>query len=206
MISGPKTPAQTTKVKRPESAVISELATALSFIMEGHIMKYAANIPKLTSRLIQSYWRRVTKTDNCWSWIGDIDKRYGYGRVNIKDKKYIASRVAWTIQHGSSPPRNKLVCHTCDNRRCVNPKHLFLGTHKQNSMDAANKRRMCHGAMHHLTTITALAVKQVRLAVSAGAKHRDVAERFNLTRSAVGAIVTGKNWKYAGGPITRRSR
>lgn len=169
-------------------------------------MLYACNIPKLSTQLIESYWLRVSKTNSCWIWTGDTDKRYGYGRVSINDKKYIASRVAWTIEHGVCPPRNKLVCHTCDNRKCVNPKHLFLGSHKQNSLDAARKRRMCHGASHYLTTLTVLDVKKIRTAVADGEKHLVVAERFKITRSAVGAIVTGKNWKHAGGPITRRNR
>ena len=74
----------------------------------------------------------------CWEWQGRID-RYGYGQVRVRGKTGKAHREAYRAFHGD--PGKLLVLHTCDNRKCCNPKHLFLGTHKDNMADMVKKGR-----------------------------------------------------------------
>jgi hypothetical protein len=77
--------------------------------------------------------------NGCWEWKNYCNKD-GYGRVRYNGKKHLAHRVSYEI---FKKPFNKslLVCHTCDNPSCINPEHLFLGTHQDNVSDCKNKGR-----------------------------------------------------------------
>ena len=74
----------------------------------------------------------------CWIWQGST-QRQGYGTVGYGDRTWLAHRLAWTEQHGPIPA-GKILCHRCDERRCVNPDHLFLGDWRLNMADLKAKR------------------------------------------------------------------
>jgi len=90
------------------------------------------------------FWAKVKKTEDCWIWIGARTKT-GYGRFAIRTSRVIRSfrahRYAWEITHGTIP-EDKELCHRCDNRLCVRPEHIFLGTHQENMADASAKGRL----------------------------------------------------------------
>lgn len=98
--------------------------------------------------LIDKFWRNVLRLrhyedDLCWVWLGHITEA-GYGQIAIpKTRKDFVSahRLSWEIHNGEIP-KGMFVCHHCDNRGCVNPKHLFLGDAKTNRQDALQKGRL----------------------------------------------------------------
>jgi hypothetical protein len=84
----------------------------------------------------------IDKTGDCWLWTGAVNnKGYGMFRMRRYFKTRLAHRIMYSIKYGE-PPEHLDICHTCDTTRCVNPDHLFLGTHKDNMGDAARKGRL----------------------------------------------------------------
>lgn len=83
---------------------------------------------------IKQFWTyvEILGTDDCWEWQNGLSD--GYGHVWIDGKKIKTRRLVYTLTYGPIPD-GLLVCHTCDNRKCCNPKHLFLGTHEDNARE-----------------------------------------------------------------------
>ena len=111
--------------------------------------------------MIEGFFRRVEKTDQCWLWLAGKNKD-GYGKVKIHGRSLQAHRVSWEIHHGPIPAGLN-VLHRCDNPACVNPAHLFVGTALDNNRDrdakgrnGCSKRTHCprgHEYTHENTTV-----------------------------------------------------
>lgn len=87
------------------------------------------------------FFDKVLITNNCWIWTAALRGKTGYGAFKLNGKVVDAHRVSYQINIGEIP-QSMYVCHSCDNRLCVNPNHLFLGSAKSNWKDGFDKERI----------------------------------------------------------------
>lgn len=149
----------------------------------------------------ERFWEKVDTTGDCWIWTASICGG-GYGKFWLGDKLWRASRLAYHMTRGPIPD-GMCVLHKCDNRRCVNPDHLWLGTMAENSQDAVRKGRWhqntgpnkkIQGEKHgraKLCELDAWLVKNIE-----GVTHTDIAEWFDISITQVSRIRNGKRWRH----------
>lgn len=96
----------------------------------------------LTESDKKRFWEKVKKIEGgCWEWTASQRNQSGYGGFGINKKIYLAHRLTYQIYKGPIEP-GQLILHTCDNRKCVNPDHLYSGTPKDNMSDCSKRGRI----------------------------------------------------------------
>lgn len=142
---------------------------------------------------IKAFWSKVNKVedDKCWLWMGTLrSKQSPYGKFWSHNKQFLAHRVSWEIHNG--PIQEGLfVCHHCDNPRCVNPGHLFVGTAKDNTRDMLAKDR--NPANKFLSEEDVLVIRA--LFHWSKFKMKDLADEFAVTSANICMIVNNQTWK-----------
>jgi len=137
----------------------------------------------------------------CIEWIAGTTSKgpKAYGVFHDGDGMHSAHRWLFEHTHGKLP-KNVDVCHTCDNRLCVNLAHLFAGTRKENMEDAVSKNRMSRkarfkGEDHPMAKLTLDQVRQIRQLRASGWILRLIAETFGVSIPTIHRIITNDNWK-----------
>jgi hypothetical protein len=153
------------------------------------------------------FFKYVIKSndDNCWIWTG-AKTPFGYGRFGtIGNKRVYAHRFSYEI-HEEKIPNGYLICHSCDNPSCVNPKHLWLGTPKDNMDDMRKKGRNSgdtgqylksfKGSNHPCSKLNEEKVKEIRIKLKNGIKGYILADEYNVSRQLIYTIKDGLSWKH----------
>lgn len=164
----------------------------------------AEDIAIHTGTLTKRFWAKVDKTGDCWEWRGR-NSRYGYGRISLRlrtvgkaNRDLFAHRVAWELTYGPIPS-GLCVLHRCDNRLCVRPDHLFLGTRTDNAADRQSKGRTRTGHLYgEKSTVAKLTAEQVRTIrrryAEESISYKQLAREFQVDQSQIAHIVTRKQW------------
>lgn len=143
-------------------------------------------------------YRTVKRESGCWEATGHALPN-GYVQICIGRTAMLAHRIAWTSHRGAIPA-GMVVCHGCDNPRCVNPSHLFVGTQGDNMRDAVRKGRKRAWGRQRLNGSDVLAIA-ARL--DAGESYYAIAKQLGLSKGCVHSIATGNSWGHLTG-IQRR--
>ena len=169
-------------------------------------------IPLLLPKDLLHFWKkvRVRGLDECWEWQANTS--LGYGKFGIGRKRFRSHRVAWRIANGPIP-LGLCVLHRCDNRRCCNPNHLFLGTLTDNNHDRDRKGRACRpcgdenparkhperllrGEQCPWAKLTKQKVRNVRRRYAQGESQAALAREMGVGATAIKRIVLRKTWSH----------
>lgn len=153
---------------------------------------------KIDSELIKKFEDKIffASPDGCWYWIG-ITNTLGYGRFSHEGKEFYAHRISYLIYRGQFSIELDIL-HSCDNPLCVNPNHLFLGTHDDNMKDMAKKGRAKKksknkGEKNPMAKLTYKQVLEIR-AIN-NLQQWKIGEMFGVSQSRIHSIRSNKCWK-----------
>lgn len=132
----------------------------------------------------------------CWNWVKALTTN-GYGVLTVDKIQYRAHRLSYSVFIDEIPDGLE-ICHKCDNHRCCNPDHLFIGTHRENMADMVKKgrQRSIYGSEHCGSKITEADALQIRELSESGIPGYRIAELYNISKSNVSMIINRHTWKH----------
>ena len=166
-------------------------------------MKYGSPEPKKYDQepMEVRFWKFVNKLskDECWNWIGNKMPK-GYGRFSLGAKSQGsdgAHRVSWRIANKRDIPAGMHIMHSCDNPSCVNPKHLSIGTAKENTQDMIRKgRKRTVAPVGDLNGKAILDAEKVRLIRSSKLNHAELGRQLGVSSNCIRGVRTGRTWSH----------
>ena len=195
--------------------------------MHQTTFKQSKDIPIPTDSDIKRFWDKINFSQSskevCWEWKGVMDKD-SYGRMYLQRKQVRVNRIAFFLGHGINCG-NMQVCHTCDNPKCCNPLHLFLGTAKDNRVDCLSKGRQAKGEIagpknpafgirnghytnpektprgnaHHKAKLKESDIGEIFwLFYEKGFTQTRISKLYKVSQAAISGIVRGVEWWHLG--------
>jgi len=169
---------------------------------------------KQSSDFEARFWPKAEYQDGCVIWKASINPA-GYGMFMLRKKPRPAQRVAYALltnQDIDLIPKQWYVCHSCDNRKCIRPSHLFSGSAKDNMADCVEKGRIAtktngrHGSViypeaipcgsrNHSSKVTEMEIREARILHVAGWSNRTLARKYGLSEGTMSEILNRKLWR-----------
>lgn len=168
-------------------------------LVHGQYFRYAPGHNPRKSRLIRErFMEKIQQTEMCWIWTGLVSPN-GYGRffVNRRIGMMHAHRVAWIVFFRFIP-NGFHVLHRCDNKLCVNPEHLWLGSREDNMKDMVEKGRSQRGSRHWKAKLKEDDVSSIRERYAAGETQDAIAQSQPVGQAMISRIVRRENWRHVG--------
>lgn len=146
---------------------------------------------------------KVDPATGCWNWQSTRHKT-GYGHFTIvwqradgtrQKRAEYAHRIMYRVTHGE-PPADRMVRHSCDNRLCVNPDHLSLGTHQDNMQDAVDRGRTARGERNAMARLTVDRVREIRRRVAGGESMLGLSRELGISFTCVFDVCHRLTWKW----------
>jgi len=166
-----------------------------SYIERKHCSLKCLHFKTPKERLYNKF--TIDSKTGCWNWTAGLLKD-GYGSFAFKPFAQSAHRGSWIIHNGAIPD-GMLVCHRCDNRRCVNPDHLFLGTYLDNNHDMIEKCRAIYpcGSKSFWSKLTEKQVLEIRKRHANGdITQRKLAQEYGIGYKAINKIIKRQRWNH----------
>lgn len=159
--------------------------------LPGHFARTQGKKP-----ILERFWSKVTipaDIDKCWEWMAG-QKNFGYGAFKGEGKTVQAHRFSWELANGPITD-NSYVLHKCDNPKCVNPSHLYLGTHADNTRDMMDRKRYSRGERHHQSKLNQAMVADIREKAGKGQSFVSLAKEYGISRTTIANAVKRISWK-----------
>jgi len=140
-----------------------------------------------------------TEDDKCWSWSGTKNNA-GYPLFSQKGKMVSALRLLYQIYYNRKIPKNWIVTHSCKNNGCVNPNHVYITTRSERTQQAYRRRELIpisqQGENNPNSKLNESDIRAIRKAKKQGITHRELAEKYNVTKTTISQIVNRKLWAH----------
>lgn len=143
---------------------------------------------------LKRFWKKVDLKNEieCWEWKGRVSTN-GYGQFWFEGSTGSAHRFIYQALNGRLNKNVGHVCHTCDNRKCVNPNHLFYGSAKDNQQDMTNKGRGRTGSKNGATKLIKNEVLEIRK-IGKSMSQQKIAKKFNVSQQLISKILLKEVW------------
>lgn len=150
----------------------------------------------MSKTLEERFWEKVDKRgpDECWEWKARKSQK-GYGIIIIDGRDRRTHRISYCLHIGKIPD-GMCVCHKCDNPACVNPRHLFIGSIKDNDADRDKKHRNAYGERHGNSKLKDCDIVEMLKMRKNGMFYKDIAKMFDIDSTNVGLICRGAAWRH----------
>lgn len=146
----------------------------------------------------QRFWNNVPQGSpyECWEWKGTLNAQ-GYGVIRYHGKNQRASRIMYELHNSPIGSSKIFVLHSCDNRKCINPSHLSLGTPADNMKDMVKRERSLVGEQNHKAHLTANQVLEIRASWEKRELTQfELADKYAVDQTQISRIVLRKQWKH----------
>ena len=158
------------------------------------------------ARLRSVFLRTVETEGGCWEWQGAMNGN-GYGALKVGSPIRTGHAHRFVAFAVGMPVAGLCVCHHCDNRRCINPSHLFVGTQAENVWDCMRKGRFVPPPVsdwpetmktkpHHWQRLTRDSIPEIRRRLAAGETQKSIASDFGVSFQAISKVKTGERWGH----------
>lgn len=166
--------------------------------------KYLYNVKYINNdrvRILKSFWNKIENLsfhsdEDCWNWTASVNEG-GYGQLGFLGRPYISHRLSYVLYKGRIP-KDLFVLHKCDNRRCVNPSHLFIGTAGDNNRDCIAKGRNYvrnNIGKPGARKFNESNIKEIFELFKGGKTHQEIADKFRIGRSSITKILNKQRYK-----------